>query len=164
MNDAKKHLYVFQDSTGRIKVGRSIDPEKRRKTLQRAGGRRINIVLVLKGRGDEELRIHDALAANRGYGEWFANSDACRRDLCAALGVEIKWTMPTQQYVAEWRRKKEEEESRAAINASIEAYFSRPVSPAAQRRMDRIARGEDLVSMRRRDAGLPVRIGPPERG
>lgn len=135
-----QHLYVLQDATGRIKIGRSGDPKKRCRDLQNASGRKINVVLILPNRGVDEQDVHAALTQYRGYGEWFANSDACRKAIAAALGAEIKWRMPSEQHVAEWQRKEREEASRATIDAGIARYFAAEearkrggLSPAALR-------------------------------
>lgn len=65
-------LYFMQEKiTGRIKIGRSVDPERRLKSLQTGNGNQIRIIAVFKGEGYRESYLHDELARWRGKGEWF---------------------------------------------------------------------------------------------
>jgi hypothetical protein len=58
-----------------VKIGRSRDPEKRRRELEGSHAFRIELVATFPGRGSLEGKVHDALAPHRnqvGVGrEWF---------------------------------------------------------------------------------------------
>ena len=66
------HLYVMQmDKTGAIKVGRSSNPEARRRSLQTGCAYEIRILLVADGQGHREKKLHKEMAKHRQAGEWF---------------------------------------------------------------------------------------------
>lgn len=149
VTDRGRHLYVFQCSTGRIKIGRSGNPDIRRRALQNASGRRITPVVILRDRGAEELKIHSGLSQHRGIGEWFVNTDRCRKDIADALGIEIEWSMPAHQYVAKWRAKKADEERDAAVAAAVAEMLANPRGRGYQeRRMKEAATNADRASVR----------------
>lgn len=116
-----QHLYVFQDSSGLIKIGRSSDPLKRRRTIETASGKKLSTVLVLHDRGDEEGMVLAAANAHRRTGEWFAGCGACRNAIEGAVGMELKWPLPLPQHLAAWRATKERERVDAAIAACVHA-------------------------------------------
>lgn len=68
------HLYVMQKASGRIKIGRSGNPEQRRRSLELSSGQRVKLIAVFEGRGVEERAIHSRLAAFPWIGEWFQSS------------------------------------------------------------------------------------------
>ena len=57
-------LYVMQNSriSAEVKIGRSINPDKRRRDLQASQNYRINISAVFPGAGHLEPLVHDMLA------------------------------------------------------------------------------------------------------
>ena len=65
------HLYVMQATDGRIKIGRSGNPNKRRRDLETSSGMKIALIATFKGRGSEEGAIHALLHEYRRIGEWF---------------------------------------------------------------------------------------------
>jgi hypothetical protein len=73
-------LYVMQYSFRRdiLKVGRSDDPERRRRQLEGGQAFHVEILAMFPGQGELEGQVHEALAAHRndeGAGrEWFAVS------------------------------------------------------------------------------------------
>lgn len=67
------HLYFMQEQgTGLIKIGRSVDPKRRLRTLQTGNGKTIRLIAVFEGRGVEELYLHEHLKRWRVKGEWFS--------------------------------------------------------------------------------------------
>jgi len=88
-----QHLYVMQNEHGLIKVGRSVDPERRRLALQISCWCRLELVAILPNRGGEEEWTHMQLATHRLGHEWFAGTleakHAVSRLLC--LGTVIIW-------------------------------------------------------------------------
>jgi T5orf172 domain len=71
-------LYVMQNDHGLIKIGRSGDPEKRRRELEVSAGCRIALVLVVKDKGPREKAIHQKLKRHHRYREWFDGTDEAR--------------------------------------------------------------------------------------
>lgn len=82
-------LYIMQNETGRIKIGRSGNCEVRRATLEMACGVKIVLLAILPGRGEDERRLHAALHNYRQMGEWFS------RDVAPALqdAAEIEFDL-----------------------------------------------------------------------
>jgi predicted GIY-YIG superfamily endonuclease len=65
-------LYFIQaKGSGRIKIGRSKNPERRLKTLQTGNASQLKMVCSLNGLGWRERDIHEALKKWRLKGEWF---------------------------------------------------------------------------------------------
>lgn len=66
-------LYVIRNETsGQIKIGRSVDPDHRLRTLQTGCPDRLRIEALVAAAGDTERLLHQDLAAFRQRGEWFA--------------------------------------------------------------------------------------------
>jgi len=72
------HLYLMQNCHGLIKIGRSTDPERRRKSLESLEKCRIEIVGVQENWGDYEEEIHIEMADFHLVGEWFDGDDFTR--------------------------------------------------------------------------------------
>lgn len=94
-------IYVMQNEHGLIKIGRSIDPEKRRRVLETAYACGIRIVVVLRHQGDREEAIHMALAEHHIAGEWFEGHDLARANIQALLDVEMRWPFALDQEAAD---------------------------------------------------------------
>ena len=107
-NERGRDLYVFQASDGRIKIGRSGNPRKRRLALQTAVGRKLITVMVLPGRGADETAVHQALSRHRLIGEWFTNTKASRRDIAAALNVDVAFPVPIAEIRSAWLEQQRE--------------------------------------------------------
>jgi hypothetical protein len=71
-------LYVMQNEFGLIKIGRSLNPELRRKNLQSNERCVIAVVAVLEERGHLEEAIHQSLKDHAIEGEWFDGSPSAR--------------------------------------------------------------------------------------
>ena len=78
----------MQNEFGLIKIGRSIDPERRRLTLQSTERCKIKIVEVYTGCGDMEEDIHFDMDDHRLAGEWFGGSLEARAALCELIDCE----------------------------------------------------------------------------
>tara|TARA_B100001094_G_C18024945_1_gene717072 strand:- start:500 stop:787 length:288 start_codon:yes stop_codon:yes gene_type:complete len=66
------HLYFIQsDKTGMIKIGRSLNPQKRLKQLQTGNPNNLKIIYVFKKQGHLETYLHQYLDKWRCKGEWF---------------------------------------------------------------------------------------------
>lgn len=73
------HLYIMQsDVTGAVKIGRSSEPDKRRKDLQTGSPYHIRILAVILDKGSEEHKVHMGVerwrlrGGTEGIkGEWF---------------------------------------------------------------------------------------------
>lgn len=83
-------LYVIQsDNTGMIKIGRSINPEKRLKQLQTGNPNRLKLIASFKGLGWREKLLHERLKNWSAEGEWF--SYECVGDIPNDLYEKIEW-------------------------------------------------------------------------
>lgn len=78
-------LYVMQNEFGLIKIGRSLNPERRRKSLQSGEGCTIAVVAVLEGHGHREEQIHLSLKRHLIEGEWFRGTPSARAAITDAL-------------------------------------------------------------------------------
>lgn len=63
-------LYIMQDESGMLKIGRSVDAERRWNQLK-TGNPGIRLMHVWKGRGDMEKKLHEDLREWRVKLEWF---------------------------------------------------------------------------------------------
>ncbi len=84
----------MQNEFGLIKIGRSIDVERRRLTLQSTERCTIKTVEIFNGCGDMEESIHLDMEAHRLAGEWFDGSDEAKRALCELIDCDdppITW-------------------------------------------------------------------------
>ena len=88
-------LYVMQNSriSDEVKVGRSMDPEKRRRALQASQNYRMNILAVFPGAGHLEPLVHGMLAYCRVHDvpgrEWFkCNPQTAFGAIGTALGEQ----------------------------------------------------------------------------
>lgn len=65
-------VYVIQAmGTNRIKIGFSVEPDKRIKELRTGSAQSLQILAKLPGTRETEKRLHRALAEYRQGGEWF---------------------------------------------------------------------------------------------
>lgn len=83
-------LYVMQNEFGLIKIGRSLDPERRRKAIQNGERCGVTLVAVFQGEGHREEGIHIGLDAYAIEGEWFEGTSTARAaivDAIPALGA-----------------------------------------------------------------------------
>lgn len=84
------HLYIMQAADGRIKIGRSGNPEQRRKAIAMLSGLPVSIVLVLHDRGNDEREIQGQMwQFNTRIGEWFEGTLAAQAELRAILDCEL---------------------------------------------------------------------------
>lgn len=76
----RPYLYVIGSEGGQQKIGISRWPEKRRRELETAAGRKLEIWLLVGGRISHARKIealsHQLLADTRREGEWFAVTPA----------------------------------------------------------------------------------------
>lgn len=68
----KDYLYFIQSKeTGHIKIGRSVNPEKRIKALQTGSHRQLRLIASFQDMGWREPELHEYLKKWRVSGEWF---------------------------------------------------------------------------------------------
>lgn len=95
-------LYVMQNEHGLIKIGRSVDPEQRRRQLQLLDQCQIKIVTVLAERGRREPAVHRALRKYHIDGEWFAGDVVSREAMVRVLRVgDLRWPFSLAEAAAE---------------------------------------------------------------
>lgn len=86
----KDYLYIIQsDVTGQIKIGRSIDPDRRLKQLQTANANKLKLIAKFEGLGWREKLLHENLSDWRKKGEWFDYE--CTGSIPDDLYVLIPW-------------------------------------------------------------------------
>lgn len=71
-NKAVRTYIARNASGGLIKIGRSVNPEDRMKSLQTGAGCELEILAVIDG--DKERELHKQFAEFRVFGEWFSDS------------------------------------------------------------------------------------------
>ena len=89
-----QHLYLMQNCHGLLKIGRSIDVERRRKALEIEEKCRIEVVAIKEGWGDFEEITHIDLDAFRIEGEWFRGDEVARDLIIAVLDLPDDTTFP----------------------------------------------------------------------
>jgi len=94
MKFTAQDLYVMQNEHGLIKVGRSVDAEKRRRALEVTERCRIVVVSLLSGQGEREEQVHLKLRRHLIEGEWFNGTAAARRAAVKTLGLEPEPVWP----------------------------------------------------------------------
>ena len=67
-------LYLMRHSNGLTKIGRSVQPKAREKTLQ-AEDPRLEMILCVEGQGHREKTLHRIFDELRVRGEWFRLED-----------------------------------------------------------------------------------------
>lgn len=65
-------LYFIASESGPIKIGISVNVEKRLKQLQTSHPYPLKVLAVVKAAGMQEFAYHERFAAHRLHGEWFA--------------------------------------------------------------------------------------------
>lgn len=64
--------FIRDESQKAIKIGTSVDPSSRLRTLQCANARPLSLVVAIKGTVKDERRLHGRFRKSRLAGEWFA--------------------------------------------------------------------------------------------
>lgn len=83
-NSLETYTYFIESAaTGLIKIGRSVDPEKRLKELQTAAPDKLSILKTFPENLFSEASMHEKFAHLRRHGEWFEDSPEIR-DFIAA--------------------------------------------------------------------------------
>ena len=67
--------FIRGKDSGNIKIGYSINPEKRQSNLQTAHYEELELIGFMNGTLDDETRIHQMFAAYNIRGEWYRSSD-----------------------------------------------------------------------------------------
>lgn len=78
-------LYIMQNEFGLIKIGRSLNPEDRRKSLQSGENCALAIVAALEKQGHREEEVHLGLKRHKIEGEWFKGTPSARNAITRAL-------------------------------------------------------------------------------
>lgn len=85
---SSQHLYVMQNEYGCIKIGRSIDPWKRRLDLCRTECCQVELIAAFEKSGEDEEVIHVELESFRLEGEWFDGVENARRAIEYIFGID----------------------------------------------------------------------------
>lgn len=81
----EKTYIAMSTGSGLIKIGRSINPEKRMAQLQVGAAEKPRILLVIDG--DIERALHDRFRALRVFGEWFRDDGSIAEYVESAKGA-----------------------------------------------------------------------------
>ncbi len=84
-------LYVMQNEFGAIKVGRSAEPEERKRQLIQELRCQIKLVTVVPKAGHREEWCHLQMAEHSLAGEWFSGSDDARAHVAKLLEATLSW-------------------------------------------------------------------------
>lgn len=91
---SEQSLYVMQNQYGLIKIGRSLNPEQRRRALETCEDCRISLVHVRPNEGCREEEFHLRLHQHRLAGEWFDGTEEARGAVQAALAGDTNLSWP----------------------------------------------------------------------
>ena len=73
---SKGYIYFIQEGLdGQIKIGYSLDPKSRLKSLQTSNPRQLRLLLTLEGDEDYERKLHKQFDRHKLQGEWFQNHE-----------------------------------------------------------------------------------------
>lgn len=100
-------LYVMQNCCGLIKIGRSYDPENRRRLLQISDKCTIKIVKILNECGHLEENAHIHLQKFRITGEWFEGTEISKKAISKYFSFSPEFAWPfhlDRKKAAEWVR------------------------------------------------------------
>ncbi|KKB00220.1 GIY-YIG nuclease family protein [Avibacterium paragallinarum] len=79
---------VFNPKSNLIKIGKSISPKKRIRTLETQAGAHFEVLALIHG--DEESKLHKKFDKYRTIGEWFLDEQGEIRAFAMSLGAEKK--------------------------------------------------------------------------
>lgn len=101
MSNDTKHIYIFQNHVGLVKVGRSANVGQRKIQVQSDARCRIEIVHIYHFAGDNEEWLLDRLARFRLTGEWFDGSADMKAELASATqNQNLNWPFPLDEQAA----------------------------------------------------------------
>lgn len=123
------HLYVMQATDGRVKIGRSIHPEKRLKQLQMIGGMKLTLIGTVHLGGDREGELLGELWEHATIGEWVKNCPEMWDALNAFLGTNLVPVVKPKPPAL--RKRYARTERRILADGSIKIY-SYPAPSSAQ--------------------------------
>lgn len=85
-------LYLLQNSNGLFKIGISIDPYKRARTLANASGYQIDVIAMweMLDSYNQEQSLHKIFKKFRKAGEWFDKFDLTPEEIEDNLTCEFK--------------------------------------------------------------------------
>lgn len=119
----EQDLYLMQNEHGLIKVGRSIDPERRRHALEVGENCRIVLVLQVAKGGWQEERVHLALSAHRVVGEWFSGTQVSREAIAKVVGQTLNWPFELDEAAAAgWVAAFDERKNRQYLHREISRF------------------------------------------
>ena len=72
VRDPKSHVYLIEAENGRVKIGRTVFPERRWRTLFNQCPIKTRLIAVMDGDMAFERELHRKFAPFRVWGEWFS--------------------------------------------------------------------------------------------
>lgn len=129
-------LYVMQSEHGFLKIGRSLNPEKRRQTLESTEKCRMALVWVGSNMGHLEEEIHRRLAEYRVEGEWFLGDEASKVEVLNAIRCQdtITWPFEYNQesattWLEAWADKRYRSSVRRTMHRMIDLHILSSENP-----------------------------------
>ena len=102
-------IQEFQNSSGLIKIGLSVNPEGRLKGMQVNSPVLLGILETLPGSDDVEAKLHEKFVRDRVRGEWFNASESLLNFIEEAIGWRMKSNrMSRDEQESSWREFYEE--------------------------------------------------------
>lgn len=93
---AKGYVYFMRSElTGLIKIGYSVNPDKRHKSIQTSNGGDVTLLTAFKGTMADEQKLHEQFAESRVRGEWFTPTDELMKVVESYANED--WRKPTKQ-------------------------------------------------------------------
>ncbi|MFW8602511.1 GIY-YIG nuclease family protein [Desulfobacterota bacterium M19] len=100
-------IYVIEEGTnGPLKIGTTVDIEKRIKTLQAGNSKQLNVIMTFEGGPSLENKIHKALDKHRvpGTKEWFYRVDEVFSYIQKLSTIEPKTEIQDgKEFIVLWR-------------------------------------------------------------
>lgn len=84
-------LYIFHSTAGLLKIGRSVQPDRRLRGISTAYAGPLTLVATIKGYGIHEELLHRKLKRYHAMGEWFFNEDKSRALIEKFLKTKFDW-------------------------------------------------------------------------
>lgn len=131
------YLYVMQAKDGRVKIGRSVNPELRRRQIQNQGGMQVYLLAAMPKRGDDEYDVQGELWQHVLIGEWVRNCQAMWELLNAFLGTNIEPRIKPKD--AKPRVRGARTERRVLADGTVKEYFY-PGSSAQKDKVTKITK------------------------
>lgn len=133
------YVYLLEAASGEIKIGCSVDPITRWKTIAASSPCFINLVAMWPGSFNEERALHKRFGSLRSYREWFRNEGDLASFVEAKRGQNVP-DMPNEIRFCGLSRTQRSEVLRRNQSEKIKAIWADPTRRAEMMRFRSRAR------------------------